>query len=193
MLELACIDMLMDLDSQLGRAPHELTCDLGRLRDAVLPAGKCAQHVLRVQPADPRSIHALDRHTEAPLQLRPSLELREPLVGRGDKHIAHLVEERQPELLEEADRLPRERDLRLRRELLAHPAHRLPGRPGGDLGPVGEHDVGGAALSEVVRDVRADRAGAGYDDSSHASSSARSSGVSVRSGRRTSSLIATPR
>ena len=45
----------------------------------------------------------------------------------------------------------------------------------------------------MVRDARPDRAGAGYDDSSHVSSSARSSGVSVRSGARTSSRIATPR
>ncbi len=145
------------------------------------------------RPADPRGIHALDRHPEPSLQLRSSLELREPLAGRGEKEVAHLLEEGRAELLEEADRLPRKPHLRLRRELLTHPAHRLPGRPGGNLRPVGEHDVGSAAQSEVVRDARPDRAGAGYDDASHVSSSARSSGVSVRSGARTSSRIATPR
>ena len=45
----------------------------------------------------------------------------------------------------------------------------------------------------MVRDRRADRACAGYDDSSHPLSSWRSPSLSCRSGRRTSSRIGTPR
>src|SRR5207247_3096925 len=89
--------------------------------------------------------------------------------------------------------LARELDLGGRRELLPHAAHRLAGRARRDLGTICEHDVACAEQREVVGDAGAYRAAAGDDDSSHSSSSPRSSGVSVRSGRRTSGPTGTPR
>src|SRR5439155_25276643 len=94
---------------------------------------------------------------------------------------------------EERDRLVGEQHLGCGRELLADSAHRLAGRARGDLGALGEHDVARSPQRQVVGDAGAYRAAAGDDDSSHSSSSPRSSGVSVRSGRRTSGPTGTPR
>ena len=145
-----------------------------------------------LRPAIRRRIDALDGNAEAALELRAALERLEALLGRREEQVADLVEERRPELLEEADRRARQPHLRLGRELLPDAAHRLPRRSGGDLGPVGEHDVVRSSQRQLVGDARADRAGAGYDDSSHSSSSVFSSGNSVLSGRRTSSRTGTP-
>src|SRR5439155_15338563 len=68
-----------------------------------------------------------------------------------------------------------------------------PGGTARDLGAIAQHNVSRSEEREVIRNRGAYRAGAGNDDSSHASSSARSSSVSVRNGRRTSGLIGTPR
>ena len=89
--------------------------------------------------------------------------------------------------------LAHERDVGGGRELLAHSARRFPGGAGGNLGAVAEDDVVHPEQGEVVRDARAYRAGAGNNDSSHASSSRRSSSVGPRSGARTSSCTGTPR
>src|SRR5207302_1337239 len=91
------------------------------------------------------------------------------------------------------DAVAREPHLRRRRELLANAAHRLRRGAARDLAAVAEDDVARTPLREVVRDAGAYRAGAGDDDSSHRSSSARSVSVSRRSGARTSSRTGTPR
>src|SRR6185312_5697916 len=79
------------------------------------------------------------------------------------------------------------------RELLAHATHRLGGRAARDAALVGEHDVPRAERGQVERDRGAGGACAGYDDSSHASSSRFSFAFSVRRGARTSSRTGTPR
>ena len=147
------------------------------------------------RPRDLGGVDVLDRDAEPALQLGALAQPREPVLGRREEQVADLEEERRAELAEERDRRLREPHLRRGRELLPHAAHRLAGRAGRDLGDVAEHDVVRAEEREVVRDRGAHGARARYDNSpsSHASSSCRSSGVSPRSGARTSSVIGTPR
>src|SRR5204863_370178 len=77
------------------------------------------------------------------------------------------------ELLEEADRLLREPNLRRGRELLPDTAHRATGRPAADLAAVAEHDVSRAGQRQVIRDARADRPGPGDYDPRHGRDSTR--------------------
>ena len=191
-VELARISAFANFDPPLRRPPDELPRHLGGLGDPVLPAGDRPEHVVRAQALDSGGIDALDGNAEATLELRSALERREPLLGRREEQVADLVEERPPELLEEADRRAGQPHLCLGRELLPHAAHCLPRRSGGDLGAIGEHDVVRSAQRQLVGDARADRAGTGYDDSSHSASSVFSSGSNVLSGRRTSSRKGTP-
>ena len=93
------------------------------------------------------------------------------MLGGREEEVADLLEERSAELAEEPHARLRQPHLRLGRELLPDTAHRLSGRTARDLPHLGEHDALGAAKREVVRDRRADRARAGYDDSSHPLSS----------------------
>ena len=124
----------------------------------------------------------------APLESDALFQFRNPSLGRRQEHIADLFEERRAELGEEPRARLREPHLWRRRELLPHAAHRLAGRAGCDAALVAEgHVVLAFGEREVVRDARPDRAGAGYDDSSHCSTSARSSAVRPRNGGRTSS------
>src|SRR5207237_1170429 len=80
-------------------------------------------------------------------------------AGRGEEDVSDLEEERRPELFEEADAVARESHLRRRRELLANAAHRLRGRPTGDLAAVAEHDVARPSQGELVRNAGAYRPG----------------------------------
>src|SRR5262249_55121026 len=111
----------------------------------------------------------------------------------GGNIVAEGLEEGRAELAKELAALLREPPLRLAGELLPEAAHRLARRARRDGVPLREHDVAGAEERQVVRDRRTYRACAGNDDSSHRSSSVRSASVSVRSGRRTSGPIGTPR
>src|SRR5438132_1249619 len=68
---------------------------------------------------------------------------------------------------EELDALAGEHDLGGGRELLAHAAHCARRGAGGEVTSLGDDDVVRAEQREVVRDARADRAGAGDDYPGH--------------------------
>ena len=190
--DIAGIDAFAQVDAERLRPRHQLTRDAERIGHSVLPAGDRPEDVVHVQPVDQARVDSLNWHAEPPLQLHALLERREPVRGRGQEQVADLLEERPSELLEEADRLAGQAHLGLCRELLPHTAHRLARRARGNPRLVREDDVVRAAQSELVGDARADRAGAGYDDASHRSSSDFSSGRSGRRGRLTSSRTGTP-
>ena len=184
---------LAHVDTKRRRAPHELMGHPGRVRDPVLAADRRSEHVVDTEAGDERGIDALDRNAERCLELAPLLELDEPALGGGEEEVPDLLEERSAELTEEPDARLREPHLRLGRELLPDPTHRLAGRAARDLPHLREHDAVRAPEGEVVGDGRSDRARARYDDSSHPRSSWRSPSLSCRSGRRTSSRSGTPR
>ena len=190
----ARVGSLTHLYPPLGGPPHELLRYGRRLRHAILAADHGRQHVVRPQSSNRSGIDVLDGHTECALHRHAFEQPLAPLFGGSHEQVPDRVEERRPELPKQGKALPHERDLLGGGELLSDAAHRLSGRAGSDLRAVGEDDVPRAQQSQVVRDARADRAGAGYDNSSsHASSSRRSSSVSRRSGPRTSSRTGTPR
>ena len=190
--DVAGVDAFAQVDAERLRPRHQLTRDAERIGHPVLPAGDRAEDVVHVQPVDQARVDALDRHTEPPLQFHALLERRKPVRGRGQEQVADLLEERPSQLLEEADRLASQAYLGLCRELLAHTAHRLARRARSNPRLVREDDVVRTPQGELVGDARADRARAGYDDSSHRSSSDFSSGRSDRRGRLTSSRTGTP-
>ena len=80
------------------------------------------------------------------------IRVSQPCFGRRHEQVADLVEERRPELLEEADARLREPHLGGGRELLPDPAHRLRSRTAGDPPPVGEHDLARPERRQVERD-----------------------------------------
>ncbi len=185
--ERAGVGSLAHLHSALDRAANHLARHCRRVGDAVLAADHRAEHVVHAQPVDLARIAVLDRHAERALQLGALLEPREALPRGRDEHVPHLPKELGAEGAQERDRRLRQAHLCRGRELLPHAAHRAAGRARHDLARVAEDDVAGARFGQVVRDGRADRAGAGYDDaSSHASSSVRSVCDSCLSGQRTS-------
>ena len=177
--------MLTELHAELDGTADELRRDGGRLRDAVLPASDGSLHVVGAEPAHSRRVDLFDGDAKTALYLGAGAQPRPALVGRGQEHVAHGVEQRRAQLAKELRALLGKTDLRLGRELLAEAAHRLPGRTGGDCLTVGEHDVVRAEQREVVRDRRSYSAGTGDDDASHVSNSVRSASVSMRNGRRT--------
>src|SRR5215204_1098162 len=146
------------------------------------------------QPGDGTWIDVLHRDPQLSLETRPSSELGRPLLRRRQEEVADLLEERRFQPGEEPRAGLGKPYLRRGRELLPDPAHRLARRARRHLRAVAEHDsVLRATQGEVIGDARPDRAGAGYDDSSHCSTSARSSGVRPRNGGRTTSWMGTPR
>jgi len=191
--QVARIGPLADVDAELHRAADELRRHGGRLGHAVLPASDRAGHVVEAEPAHARRVDLLGRDAEGALHRRPLAQTLPAVLARSEEHVADLLEERRSELAEEPGTLLRQPHLGLGRELLAETAHRLAGRTRRDPVALGQHHVARAEQREVVRDRGAYCARTGNDDSSHASSSTRSSSVSVRSGRRTSGCIGTPR
>ena len=192
-LELERVRLLAHLHPTCSRTPNELARDARRIGDSVLAADDGAEDVVGPQSGDERGIDPLDRHAERPLDRSPLLELGQTLLARREEEVADLLEERRSELREEPDARLRQSHLGLGRELLADAAHRLPRRAAGDRARVGEHHAVGARERQVIGDRGADRARAGYDDSSQPSSSVRSPSVRPRRGARTSSRIGTPR
>jgi hypothetical protein len=186
-VECPCVSSLSHLHPTLGRAPDELPRGGGRVGHAVLTADHGAEHIVDAQAVDLGGVAVLDRDAERALKLGAFLQACEPFGCRRREHVPDLTEELGAERPEERDRGLRQAHLRCGRELLPHAAHRAPRRSRRNLADVAEDDVARAALREVIRDRRADRAGSGYDDaSSHASSSVRSLCDSCLSGQRTS-------
>src|SRR3954468_12798203 len=189
----ARIGVLAHGDSAFRRATDELARDLSRLGDAILPAGDGTEHVVGAKTAHTRRVDVLDGNAEVALHRGALAQSGETALRRRDEHVADLLEERPAELPEQRRTVAREANLGRRRKLLAESTHRLAGGAARDLADVGEHDVARVEQREVVRDRRPYGAGAGNDDSSHASSSFVSSAASVRSGRRTSGRTGRPR
>ena len=147
-VELARVGALAHLHPALARAAHELARDRRRVGDAVLRQRRRRARRRCAARRCAAASTSLDRDTErraaAP---RRSSQRCEPRFGRREEEVADLVEERRPELLEEADRLLREPHLGRGRELLPHAAHRLRRRAGRDLARVAEHDVARTAAA----------------------------------------------
>src|SRR5919201_2988658 len=114
-------------------------------------------------------------------------------LARCEKQVADGFEQRRAELAEQPCALLREPHFRLARELLTKAAHCLSGRARRNAMTLGEDHVARPEQRQVVRDRCAYGTCTGDNDSSHASSSSRSSSLSVRNGRRTSGPIGTPR
>src|SRR5262249_2336676 len=173
------------------RAADELQRHRRRIGDAVRPARNGTEDVVVANSFGRLRIH--NGHTERAVQPGPVLELGQRSLGRCQEQVADLLEERRPELLEEANARLGQPNLRLGRELLPNTAQRLRRRPARDRAAVAEHDVVRTELCQVVCDRRAGGTGAGSNDPSQRSSAWRSSSVSPRSGARTSSRTGTPR
>ncbi len=130
-LELARIRSLEHLDAKRGRSANDFTGERGRIGDAVRRAEHASEHVVSREPRhDPGvdRVDSLDRNTERGLQLAALLQLGETRFRRGEEEVAHLLEPRGAELLEEGDRFLCQPYLGHGRELLPHAAHRLPRR-----------------------------------------------------------------
>ena len=111
-----------------------------------------AEHVVGAQAVDVRRV---DRSTGTPSSSwisRRSSSAARPCFGRCQEQVADLVEERRPELLEEADARLREPHLRGGRELLAHAPIAFAVAPPATRPAIREDDLSRAERRQVVRD-----------------------------------------
>ena len=152
------------------RAADKLARHHRRIRHPVLAADARAEDVVVRRPSTYEASTLSTGTPSSACSSRRSSSAARP-SGRREEEVADLLEERRPELLEEADARLCQAHLGGSRELLADTAHGFRGRTRGDACAVGEDDVPRAELGEVVRNGGAGRPRPRYDDSSHASSS----------------------
>ena len=183
-IELACVRELAQLDSR-PRIVDQAAGDGRGIGDAVLAADHRGVDVIDAQAGDRAWIDVFDRNPQLSLEGRSAASSAAP---------SSVVARNVADLLESGPKLAKNRALDCARRTSGAvvnccrtPPIALPVAPDATSRSVAEDDPVVYLKGEVVRDARPDRAGAGYDDSSHRSTSARSSAVRPRNGGRTSS------
>ena len=159
------VDALRDAHPQLARPPGEAVGDLRRSGHAVLRPPHGGDEVVDAQGRHQR-LRVLGRDAahvdaEAPLEGHPLLEAAQiVLVGHeeqvADLPVADVDAELLPEVLEHANGLQREADLRLGGELGADAARRLARGAGAHGLALDDDDVAQSAAGEVIGDAAAD-------------------------------------
>ena len=161
---------------ELDRAAHELARHRGRI--GARRRSSTRRRRARRRRSRPRTDRGSTRSTGTPsprLELAPLLELVQSFLGRREEEVADLVEEGRP-----SDSKKRIDSCASTTSAAVENCWRTPPiafavAPDRDLAAVHQDDVALRRAREVVRDRGADRARTRYDDSSHRSSSSRSS------------------
>src|ERR1700730_1818445 len=166
------LDAFHDAGAQLAGPLREALGHLGGAGEAVLRAPDGGDQVVHAQRGHDglRFFRRDDAHVDAqaPLERDARLEAAQVLFVRDQEEIADLLEARVDaellrEILEHAEALEREADLRLGRELGADAARGLAGGAAADCLALEDDDVTLATPGQVIGDAAADHAAADDD------------------------------